>query len=632
MELDSSVYESSNLVDFPKVFTNSINTFKSNSLCYNSYLTNNNNLSNIYKRKSENKNKKQPKKNNKFTEDLKLLLAKKMAKNKLKYIDINNLNSIIINYKNNYNEDPINKYINNFTKYIPIIIKTENVPIDFIRNNKEFLNDINKINIKKKKIENKEEKYLNFKKDNLKFQNYYVSRMSNSENKNKIKTNEENIIIIQKNVRGFLFRLKLDKEISRIIVKYIIENIIKIQRAVRNLLKQKNYKTNFIIEVIKKERQAKGNIIIDLLYKYYYTNIYKKNTLIKKILDERAKSANKICKNIKYFLLRKKIKKIRELQRNNLEIIYPIDNNKKIKLKIYYNDNMHKEFYFEFCKIRKIYVLYINKDMIENNNNKNEYFAHFFIDDKCVIDKRYKIVKNKSGIIYNLVVFKNIEKIKNKFQTNSFKSIKNNKFIDKFKNIETKIIPFRNDINIFQNKKEDISFNQNNNENFFIGGEDDYNKCFMFDNYIDKFANSSMYIDKNKNNYETKELIEKRKKRRYKNRTTFSEIGLEKDIINSYGDSYINDYKDIKNMHLNTNFEYKINLNNYPYQKKNSEYIADNFVGNSSSTISNSNIYIKKNIDKIKNDNKKMFIEEENQNYKIKSNIRKKEKIFPIFY
>ena len=241
MELDSSIYESSNLVDFPKVFTNSINTFKSNSLCYNSYLTNNNNISNIYKRKSENKNKKQPKKNNKFTEDLKLLLAKKMAKNKLKYIDINKLNSIIINYKNNYNEDPINKYINNFSKYVPII-KTENIPIDFIRNNKEFLNDINKINIKKKKIESKEEKCLNFKKDNLKFQNYFLSRMSNTENKNKVKINEENIIIIQKNVRGFLFRLKLDKEISRIIVKYIIESIIKIQRAVRNLLKQKNYK------------------------------------------------------------------------------------------------------------------------------------------------------------------------------------------------------------------------------------------------------------------------------------------------------------------------------------------------------------------------------------------------------
>ena len=44
-----------------------------------------------------------------------------MAKNKLKYININKLNSIIINYKNNYNEDPINKYINNFSKYVPII-------------------------------------------------------------------------------------------------------------------------------------------------------------------------------------------------------------------------------------------------------------------------------------------------------------------------------------------------------------------------------------------------------------------------------------------------------------------------------------------------------------------------------
>ena len=82
--------------------------------------------------------------------------------------------------------------------------------------------------------------------------------MSKTENKNKVKINEENIIIIQKNVRGFLFRLKLDKEISRIIVKYIIESIIKIQRAVRNLLKQKKYKTNFIIEVIKKERQVKA--------------------------------------------------------------------------------------------------------------------------------------------------------------------------------------------------------------------------------------------------------------------------------------------------------------------------------------------------------------------------------------
>ena len=607
MEIDSSCHDSSKLVEFPKINTNSILTLKNNSI--NNIIEFSNNIVSIQtnKKKFEDKKQKQNMNYNKSKEFFKLLLAQKIAKNKINHMNFNKITSAITNYKNNYttSEDPINKYINYFIPYE----KKEDLSSDFIRVNKQFIYDIKNINIKKKKKEN--EKFISFKKDNSKKYNYYFSRMSNVEHNNKTINYEDNIIMIQKHIRGFILREKLNKEISRLIVNYIINNIILIQRAIRKFLNRKNYYKKEIIKIIQKERKVKASKIVDMFSMYHLRNEYKKFLLIKNILSVRVKSANIICRAIKYYLLGKKVKKIKQLQNNNLEIIYPIHNKKRVKLKIYCNDNKCKSFDFQFCELRKIYVLYLNKDMIEKYINKNEFFCHFFVDDECVIDKRYKIVKNKLGIVYNLIEFKNKEK-RNSLNESFYNDIKTDKYIDKYEKIKTNSIPFKNENNLFsfhRNIKTNIS-NEIKNYNY-------YDSLFCI------YQNNSI----NNININYKENGESKNKKNELKKLSTSESNINKNInnlkkykINSYIESYINDYND---MHLYQNLGYRNNLVNYPQD------ISENFLGNSSSTISNSNAYIKNEnrVSRKKKDleQNKILIEDNKYN-------KKKKKMFPIFY
>ena len=70
MEIDSSIYESCNYVEFPKIMSNSINTFKSNSLFYINDITNNSKIS-LNKSKNKIRDIKNPCKINKMKNELK---------------------------------------------------------------------------------------------------------------------------------------------------------------------------------------------------------------------------------------------------------------------------------------------------------------------------------------------------------------------------------------------------------------------------------------------------------------------------------------------------------------------------------------------------------------------------------
>ena len=628
MEMDSSAYESSNLVEFPKIISNSINTFKSNSLNYMNDNSNNSKLSlNKSKRKTKDINK--PLQTNKIKEEFKLSLAKTIAKNKINNMNFDKLTTEVFNYKNKNisNKDPFNKYIKNFQIFNPIKVKNEDLSYEFLKANKKFLFDIKNINLKKKKKVT--EKFLNFKKENLNIHNYYLSRMNNIETQNKKKTFEENIIIIQKNIRGFLIRSKLNKDISKLVITYIINNILKIQKAIRKLLKKKKYSKKFVVKIIKKERKEKANKITDILSMYHFRNEYKKHLIIKKILNERKKNANKIIFFIKNFLFKKKIKKIIELRKKNLEIIYPINEKNTINLKIYYN-NIYRVFDFEFCQIRKVHVLYLNQKMIGNNESKNQYLCHFFVNGECVIDKRYNIIKNKLGIIYNLIEFKNKEKSDNILISNNNKNIKNNKF----EKIQTKTIPYRNMNNkIDTNFNRYISFNKVNNS---IDNKDNNNNSLVYKQKDNKILNNLNYNNKKKYINKIEDFIETKIKKNLNNNSEIIEINLEKKYnskhnkIKSYGgDNYINSYNDDNNFYSSSNYTniYK----KYPYQKeKINENISD-FLGNSSSTISNSNNFTNSKIYKkyLDTKNNPTIINEEN---KSKKNIKKGKKYFDIYY
>ena len=134
---------------------------------------------------------------------------------------------------------PINIYINHF-EYFPKEIEEKNLSSKFIYENKEFLFNIKNINKRKQKKEN--EKFLCFSQNNIKNHCYYFFRMNNADKKSKAEIYEDNTIFIQKNIRGFLIRLKIKRDISRLVVIYIIKNILKIQKPVRKLLNKKNEK------------------------------------------------------------------------------------------------------------------------------------------------------------------------------------------------------------------------------------------------------------------------------------------------------------------------------------------------------------------------------------------------------
>ena len=595
MEIDSSIYENnSNLIEFPITNTNSINIVK--TTCKANNINLNKNFSKFKYKK--------PSKKEILNEELKLTIIQKIAENKINHMNFNNLTSEIINFQKNYitKEDPINIYINHF-EYYQKEIEEKDLSSKFIYENKEFLSNIKNINKRKQKKEN--EKFLSFSQENIKNHCYYFFRMKNVDKKSKAKTYVDNTIIIQKNIRGFLIRQKIKREISRLVVIYIITNILKIQKAVRKLLNKKKKNKNKIIKIIKKERKNKAEKIIDLFSMYHLRNEYKKNLLIEKILLLRIESANKLCNAFKYYLIRKTIKKIKELQKNNYEILFPLVNNKKnIKLKLYYSDKITKEFNFEFCEVRKINVLYINNSMLKCNNilgDKNAFFCHFFIDGKCVINKRYKIVKNQFGVIYNLIEFKNRNKISNKL-------IKNDN--DIFSKIKIKSIPYKknntlNDNNSFFNEK----------------GDDEDNFKSIFYNKQKKLFNKPNKI--NINNKEENSIFNE-----------LNNSNESKYNINSYIDSY-ND-NNMNYIHSINNISNKNILNNYISQTMQSnEDTSENYLGNSSSTISNSYFY-KKNYSKTNYDDMKrneyLTKNNFNENSKLITKGRKKDKIFPIFY
>ena len=593
MENDSSIYENnSNLIEFPIINTNSINIVNT--------IKKTNNID-LIKKSSKNKYNRLSKKEI-LSEELKLYMIQKIAENKINHMNFNNLTSEIINFQKNYitKEDPINIYINHFEDFRKEIEEKE-LPFKFIYENKEFLCNIKNINKRKPKKEN--EKFLSFSQNNIKNHCYFFFRMNNVDIKCKAETYEENIIFIQKNIRGFLIRLKIKRDISRLVVIYIIKNILKIQKAVRKLLNKKNKNKNKIIKIIKKERKSKANKIVDLFSMYHLRNKYKKNLLIKKILLIRIESANKLYNAIKYYLIRKKIKKIKELQKNNYEILFPfIDRKKDIKLKFYYSEKITKEFNFEFCDIRKINVLYINNNMLKRINNiedKNEFFCHFLVDGKCVINKRYKIVKNKYGVICNLIEFKNKFKINN----NLIKDDNN-----KFSNIKIKSIPYKK-INI-----------EKDNNSFFAdkGDDEDYNKSIFY-------VRQKKLLKKSSKNNSTKKEDNSINK--------LSNNNENKHNIYSYIDSYNNS---INYMHSINNIYHEGNLINYNYQTiQSNEDTSENYLGNSSSTISNSYFY-KKNYSKANYGDNKLndnFPKNKiNNNKKLLTKGKKKDKIFPIFY
>ena len=395
--------------------------------------------------------------------ELRSLNFENIANNKMNHMNFNFLINTIINLKKITNtKNPFMKYIR-YVKPYNTNIKYSKINIKGNKNKRKFIFKEVKNNLKvNKNVLKTNEKIINFQKNAKNSRNFYYTRMCNCEAKRINSNITEKIILLQKNIRGFLSKKVVDEYINNEIVKTIINNILTIQRAVRKFLLKKKSLDKLIINIIQNERYTKGNKITDIFSLYHYRNLYKKILIIKKIVISRYKNASLIQSTFKSFVLQRKVQKILEKEKKSYTLTYPF-RAETVKIKIYMGDELYtyKIFNYFICPIRKFFVTYIDKKLLE----PGEYLCHLIVDDSIKIDKRYKFI-DRNNILYNLIPFGSHLKKKKKSRQIEIEMEKKKRLIKKQKDREKKINDELDNFYIYYyNSSTDIHKNKPNSVN-----------------------------------------------------------------------------------------------------------------------------------------------------------------------
>ena len=400
-----------------------------------------------------------------------------IANNKMKHMNFSFIMNTIINLRKMINNNsPYMRYV----KYVkPYNLKKAKIIVKNNKNNeKPLFNGKNKIINIKKNFPIKNAEIISFINRNN-YKNFYYTRMCNIEFK-KININiTEKIILLQKNIRGFLSRKVLDENINNVIAKNIIKSILIIQRGFRKFLYKKNKLDKLIIKIIKNERNIKGSKITDIFSLYHYRNLYKKHLIIKKIVISRYKSASLIQSKFKSFIIRRKIKDILKKEKNSYILTYPFQD-ESVQIKIYKNKTFKIYSYF-ICPIRKYFVLYIDKKQIE----PGEYLCHIIVDNNIKIDNRYNY-KNKNNVIYNLIGFGNYSHRKKKPKKIETEIEKKNKIIKKQKDKEKQLNDEIENFYIYYYNNNDDNENDNNSFNSYSTNSEHEKNKLDYRNQIDE--------------------------------------------------------------------------------------------------------------------------------------------------
>ena len=410
----------------------------------------------------------------KLSNELRTLNFEKIANNKMQHMNFNFLINSIINLKKITNQNsPFMKYIKYVKPYI--------IPNSKINKQKKKKLTINKRSKLTKKIDllKLNEHIINFNRNNKNYKNFYYTRMCNIEFK-KINSNiTEKIILLQKNIRGYLSKKIVDENINNAIAKNIINNILIIQRNFRKFLLKKKSIDKVIIKIIKNERIIKSNKITDLFSLYHYRNKYKKYLIIKKIVIIRYKSALLIQSKFKSYIIHKKIKDILKKERQSYILTYPFQA-KNVQIKIY-KKKLNKYFAYDYfiCPIRKYFIAYISKKSIE----PGEYYCHILVDNIIKIDKRYKFI-TKNNIVYNLISFGNYISKRKKPKQIEIENEKKNKELKMQKEKDKKISDELENFYIYYYNDIENNNNSNSFNSYSTNSEHERNK-FDYRNQID---------------------------------------------------------------------------------------------------------------------------------------------------
>ena len=323
----------------------------------------------------------------------------KYIDNKIKKI---NLNSILSIFGMNYG----------IFKYIEKINDTK----EKYNSSFEFKNTIKNaiINIKYNKnvMENNSFKkdLINFySKENKRKYGLLIGRYNHYKINNFYQLKIKSIIKIQKNIKHFLTIRCIQKLILFQIRKRIYNKIILIQKYYRKYNTKIKLKKALIIKSILEQRKKKYNTLENCIKRYFYKNKIKKFILINRIFKKRLEKILFIQGAIKSYYMKKLYKAIVDYEKYHYTLTYPYKA-KTVKFLLFNNtsspfmlnsNKQYKEFSFELCPIRKIFVLYIFK----NHIRYGKYRCQFIVDGKITCDGRFPHLETLKGEFYNYIYF-----------------------------------------------------------------------------------------------------------------------------------------------------------------------------------------------------------------------------------
>ena len=171
-------------------------------------------------------------------------------------------------------------------------------------------------------------------------------------------------------------------------------------------------KRKMIIEHIINSRKINANKIINKYkyHKYSYENIlnFKKNLIIQNIINFRINNINFLLKNIRAFLIRKKVHDYLSYVKTCYIIESNFDSNSEAYLKVY-SGKKPILFQFDYDYFLNKYVIYIPR----KNITKNEYKANFIKNNEIILDMNY-LTTEENGIYVNVINFDIIKREENK--------------------------------------------------------------------------------------------------------------------------------------------------------------------------------------------------------------------------
>lgn len=168
-----------------------------------------------------------------------------------------------------------------------------------------------------------------------------------------------------------------------------------------------NYKSirHLIIRYIIDTRKEATRIIVRFFLKIINIMNLKKQILIHKIISERDRNSRILQSNLKNNMFRSLVKNILIKEKEYFTIFCNIKNSINISLDVFLKDGTKTNLKFEYCKIRKINVLYILRKIARGCNFR----VNFLTDDKVVIDPMYRTDYDDQGNFFNIIDFEKIE-------------------------------------------------------------------------------------------------------------------------------------------------------------------------------------------------------------------------------